>query len=94
MILHDITRLILLKIMEYSKVYLPLPSHQQLEFTFIVCFYLVCESFFSKVDVWEEGLPASEGMKLVTTQISAANFSLLAILLSKEVCVLLQHLIT
>ena len=82
--------------MEYSKVYLSLPSHHQLEPKLVVCCYLVYESGFSKVDVWGEGLPASEGMRFMTTQISAGSdfSSLLANLLSKEVCLLLlRHLI-
>lgn len=94
MILH--ARLILLKIMEYSKVYLPLPSSHQLEPKLVVCCYLVYKSVFSEVDVWGEGLPTSEGMRLVTAQISAGGdvSSLLASLLSKEVCLHLpQYLI-
>lgn len=91
MIPHSIARLILIKIMKYSKVYLPLPSSHQLEPKFVVCRYLVYESVFSKLDVWGYSLPTSEGMRVTATWISSDYdvSSLLASLLSKEVCLLL-----
>lgn len=66
MIPHAIARLILLKFMEYSKLYLLLSGHQ-LEPKLVVYCYLVYDSVFSKADVWEEGLPTSEGMTVVAT---------------------------